>query len=77
MENKEKLFYCALGNGPWKRGLLPGANCIPIVFGILLPTLGRGRGLGEGWDLKIIEQGENECSLHSRIQEDSFHRRGL
>lgn len=33
-----------------------------------------GGGLGE-W--KIIEQGENECSLNSRIQEDSFHMIGL
>ena len=66
--------------------MLPGreALCQVLItfllsFGFMLPTPGRGRvGRGqrrEQW--KIIEQGENERSLNSRIQEDSFHMIGL
>lgn len=46
-----------------------------LYFAFLFPSLGERK--GGGGHLKIIEQGENECSLNSRIQEGSFHRRGL
>lgn len=61
---------------PGRRILCQVLIAFLLYFGFLFPTLGRGNEVG-GAHLKIIEQGENERSLNSRIQEDSFHRRGL